>query len=233
VAVLVLTAACSTGRPATKAPATTSTVAALDGCVRADQARIVTLQRDGGQVAVVGRAPVGVVLSNQSDRDLCGWLPFARVLAARGFRVLLYDYGIAGDPRDDVAAAAAELRALGARRVLLLGASKGAKASLLAAARIRPLVAGVVSLSAEYTLGGIDVPAAAAGLRVPVLLVTARRDPYGSTEAAPDLYHALARAPARQLLVVDGDAHGEDLLSGPTAGRVQAAVLAFLQRHAR
>jgi pimeloyl-ACP methyl ester carboxylesterase len=110
------------------------------------------------------------------------------------------------------------------------GSTVRLRGSLVAAAGIRPPVAGVVSLSAERTLHGADVPTAAARLRVPVLLVTVREDPYGSADAAPDLYRALAHAPSRQLLVVGGDAHGEDLLSG---GRVQAAVLAFLRRHAR
>ncbi len=232
-AVLALTAACSTTRPgeppATTAAPTAST--ALDDCVGAGQARLLAMPH--GPAVVLGRGPAGVVLSNQSDRNLCGWLPFGRVLAARGFQVLLYDYGIAGDLYDDIGAAVNQLHRLGARRVVLLGASEGAKASLVAAGGIRPPVAGVVSLSAERTLRGADVPAAAAKLRVPVLLVTAREDPYGSADAAPDLYRALAHAPSRQLLVVDGDAHGEDLLSGASGRRVQAAVLGFLRRHTR
>jgi hypothetical protein len=232
-AVLALTAACSTtrpgGTPATTAPPTAST--ALDGCVGAGQARLLAMPH--GTAAVLGHGPAGVVLSNQSDRNLCGWLPFGRVLAARGFQVLLYDYGIAGDFGDDIGAAVDRLHRLGAGRVVLLGASEGAKASLVAAGGIRPPVAGVVSLSAERTLRGADVPAAAAKLRVPVLLVTAREDPYGSADAAPELYRALARAPSRQLLVVGGDAHGEDLLRGGSGRRVQAAVLGFLRRHAR
>jgi hypothetical protein len=84
-----------------------------------------------GPAAVLGRGPAGVVLSNQSDRNLCGWLPFGRVLAARGFQVLLYDYGIAGDLSDDIAAAVDQLHRFGARRVVLVGASEGAKASLV------------------------------------------------------------------------------------------------------
>jgi pimeloyl-ACP methyl ester carboxylesterase len=231
--VLALAAACTATPPgeprASSAPLAAST--ALDGCVGVGQARLVRLPH--GAVAVLGRGPAGVVLSNQSDRNLCGWLPFARVLAAMGFQALLYDYGIAGDERDDLAAAVAALRRLGAERVALLGASQGAKASLVAASGIRPPVAGVASLSAERTLHGTDVVPAAARLRVPVLLVTARDDPYGSADAAPDLYRAAARAPSRQLLVVDGDAHGEDLLSGPTGRRVRSAVLAFLRRTTR
>jgi len=124
-AVLALAAACSTTRPgeprATTAPPTAP--AALDDCVGAGQARLVAMPH--GPAAVLGRGPAGVVLSNQSDRNLCGWLPFGRVLAARGFQVLLYDYGIAGDLSDDIAAAVAKLHQLGARRVVLVGASQG------------------------------------------------------------------------------------------------------------
>jgi len=142
--------------PATTAAPATTTAAALDGCVQAGAAKLVPLSASN-QAAVLGSGPVGVVLSNQSDQNLCGWLPFGRTLAAHGFRVLLYDYGANPAPSLDVATAAGKLRALGARTVLLLGASEGAKASLIAAPQIRPAVAGVVSLSAERTERGVDV----------------------------------------------------------------------------
>ena len=96
-------------------PTTAARPAALDGCVRPGSAQLVDVG-GGRQVAVLGRGPVGVVLSNQSDQNLCGWLPFARTLAARGFRVLVYDYGITADPAGDVAKAAATLRELGCAR---------------------------------------------------------------------------------------------------------------------
>ena len=77
-------------------PATTPTTqsAALDGCVQPGSANLVDVG-GGSQAAVLGTGPVGVVLSNQSDQNLCGWLPFAETLASRGFRVLVYDYGTA------------------------------------------------------------------------------------------------------------------------------------------
>jgi hypothetical protein len=52
----------------------------------------------GSQAAVLGTGRLGVVLSNQSDQNLCGWLPFAKTLATRGFRALVYDYDTAADP---------------------------------------------------------------------------------------------------------------------------------------
>jgi hypothetical protein len=51
------------------------------------------------------QSKAGVVLANQSDRDLCSWLRFARSLSRAGFGVLLFDYSGA-DPQADVAAAA-------------------------------------------------------------------------------------------------------------------------------
>src|SRR5262249_21781593 len=35
---------------------------------------------------LIGRGPAGVVLAHQSQQTLCDWLPFARQLAAKGFR---------------------------------------------------------------------------------------------------------------------------------------------------
>jgi pimeloyl-ACP methyl ester carboxylesterase len=185
----------------------------------------------GGQVAVLGTGPVDVVLSNQSDQDPCAWLPFARTLAARGFRVLVYDYGITGDPAGDVAEATATLRQLGARTVLLLGASEGAKASLVAAAAIRPPVGGVVSLSAERTLRGQDVRPSAAELRVASLFLAARDDPYGAADATPQLYQAAAKASSRRLVLLPGDLHGTGLLTGPNGAKVRSMIIDFLVQH--
>jgi dienelactone hydrolase len=169
------------------------------------------------------------VLSNQSDQDLCAWLPFGRVLAAHGFRVLLHDY--LGAPADDIAAGAAKLRALGARTVLLVGASQGAKASLLAATTVRPPVAGVVGVSPERYLQGTDMVPVVARLRVPVLYLSARDDPYADGFPS-QLYQATTHAPSRKLTILPGAAHGTDLLKGSGGPRAQAMILEFLRGHA-
>jgi dienelactone hydrolase len=96
-----------------------------------------------------------------------------------------------------VVKAAAKLRQLGVRTVLLAGASQGAKASLMAAPAISPPVAGVVSLSAERTAQGQDVLPFAAKLIAPVLFITAQGDRYGATEATPQLYAAATKASSR------------------------------------
>jgi pimeloyl-ACP methyl ester carboxylesterase len=173
---------------------------------------------------VLGGGPLGVVLANQSDRDRTAWVPFARLLAARGYRVLAFDYGV-DSPESDVAAAAHALERLGVQRVVLVGASKGAKASLMAAAAPLPGVVGVVSLSAERTAGGRDVVPFARRLRLPTLFVTAKDDPWSKSDT-PLLERVASNTASRRLVVVPGNAHGIALT---TSARVERAVFAFLR----
>jgi hypothetical protein len=82
----------------------------LDGCVHGSATAKLVHFGSGGRLAGValGDGRAGVVFANQSDEDLCGWLPFARATAAQGLRVLAFDFG-SGAPQREVAAAAGEL----------------------------------------------------------------------------------------------------------------------------
>lgn len=174
-------------------------------------------------VVILGAGPVVVVLSNQSDEDMCSWLAFARKLVAAHFRVALWDYGGASPP-DELAAVTAAVRH-GSDRVILIGASKGAKTSLITARRLdADYLIGVVCLSAEATLNpDIDVAKAAAGLATPTLLITADDDPYGSAEALEPIRRGLAHA---RVLTVPGAKHGTALLDDAT---VTDRMLSFLR----
>jgi dienelactone hydrolase len=199
----------------------------LDGCVHGSATAKLVHFGSGGRLAGValGHGRAGVVFANQSDEDLCGWLPFARATAAQGLRVLAFDYG-SGAPQREVAAAAGELRRLGATRIVLVGASKGAKAAILAEAARPRLAMALVALSPERSLQGADVLPAAHRLRVPTLFVVSAHDPY-SAEDTPTLAHAASRAPAH-LVTVPGAAHGVDLVRDVSVATVGAAVLDFV-----
>jgi len=201
--------------------------AALDGCARTSADTRLVHFGSGGRLAgvVLGHGRTGVVLANQSDEDLCSWLPFARTTAAQGLRVLAFDYG-SGAPEREVAAAARELRRRGATRIVLVGASEGAKAAILAEAARPTLAAAVVALSPERFLRDTDVLPAARRLQVATLFATSTHDPY-SAQDTPTLARAAVHAPAR-LVTVPGDAHGVDLVRGPPAATVAAAALDFL-----
>jgi pimeloyl-ACP methyl ester carboxylesterase len=165
--------------------------------------------------SVLGSGATGVVLAHESPADLCGWLPYARVLSHAGFRVLLFDhrhFGLSESPSStgkagrfvrDLEGAVDELKREGAKRVFLMGASFGGVTSMVAGSRLGSKIAGVVSVSGETELanqyGGpqseLDAADAVPKLRVPVLIVSARGDGY------------LPPADARELLRRAGSSH--------------------------
>jgi dienelactone hydrolase len=174
----------------------------------------------------VGSGTRGVVFSNQSDNDLCAWVPLAKRLVRSGFRVALYDYSGAGAYPDTLAVAAA-LRHRGASRVALVGASEGAKSSIAAAARAH--AAAVVSISPERDLDGFgDVLPAARRLTAPVLYLYAKGDPLADLNA-PQLY-AATREKNKQVASFPGYDHGTALLTHPT---VPGLIERFLKRAVR
>jgi pimeloyl-ACP methyl ester carboxylesterase len=190
--------------------------------------------------AVLGQGRVGVVLAHGYPSSLCEWTTYAPVLARAGFRVLMFDFrgfglsrrGRTGDYLADIRGAAAELRRLGAERVVLMGSSFGATAVLSAAPTVRPPAAGVVSVSALLGLSGrvssFSPPASLAPrMRTPVLLMWAR----GDHRFRPREVRRFLRAvPVRDKAVAafPGDWHGVSLLQGvPAANRL---LMSFLRR---
>ncbi|CAA9491463.1 MAG: hypothetical protein AVDCRST_MAG12-2121 [uncultured Rubrobacteraceae bacterium] len=162
---------------------------------------------------VLGGGSEGVIFSNQTDTDLCEWLPLAEEMAGEERRALIYDYSYKPDAAKELAAAAAELERLGVDRVVLVGASKGAVGSLVAAATIEePSVAGVASLSSVGDFEGLDPREGAGRLDMPLLLM-ASRDDGGAAEVAREV---AKRAPSdeERVEVFGGYDHGTDLLSG-------------------
>jgi pimeloyl-ACP methyl ester carboxylesterase len=104
-------------------------------------------------IGIAGAGQQAVILSNESDEDLCSWLPLSRRLTALGYRAVLWDYA-GGEPAAELLALTRWVRRSGVSRIVLMGASEGAKASLVAAARLGHAVRGVVSLSAETARAG-------------------------------------------------------------------------------
>jgi pimeloyl-ACP methyl ester carboxylesterase len=232
-----------TASPPSSAGAPPTTAAVIDKpCLEAVEAtRVFRFPTADGATLVgltLGRGRTGLVLGHQLGSDLCEWLPQARSFARRGYQVLVFDFAGFGDSQpgpdgrvdSDVVAAAAELRRRGVDRVVLVGSSMGGTAVLSAATRIRPPVAGVVSLSGASGFGGVDAQGAMARLRVPVLFVVGADDQH-FTEQARLLYRA-ARSRDKRLLVVPGGGHGTGMVEfGDDAPRVLAAVRRFITDH--
>jgi len=181
----------------------------------------------------VGTGTTGVVLGHQYLSDHCEFIGVARDLARRGFRALTIDFrgngaSSGGDGRRldrDVAAAVAQLRSEGATRIKLVGASMGGTAVLAAAALIRPVVNGVVSLSGPAHYQRLDALRAVRQSRIPVRFLAARRDIRFASDARTLMKASKARDKA--ILIVPGARHGSSILDVPWAN---AHVQAFLAR---
>jgi alpha-beta hydrolase superfamily lysophospholipase len=195
-----------------------------------DRVRLVGLE--------LGKGRRGVVLAHELNGTLCNWLPFARLLVARGFHVLLFDARDAGksayvsfpqsDQLDrDVVGAGRELRRRGAGKLLLMGASAGGTAALAAAPKLGATVAGVAALSSPAEYVDMDAVAAVRRISAPSFFAVGEADSQ-FVAGVKQLYDAAAST-MKQLEVVDGStAHGTELLSGPNDGTaMRAKLLAF------
>src|SRR5262249_27772612 len=156
-------------------------------------------------------------------------------LAARGYLALPFDFRGYGESQSggarssrldlDVEAAAKEARALGARKVFLVGASMGGSAVLAAAAPTRPRRAGGVSVSGAADLvGALD---AARKLTVPVLYLAGRFDPQFASDARR-LYAGTA-ARDKKLDIIGRGEHGVQLVDASPKAR--SAIESFLRSH--
>ncbi len=237
----VLTGCNGTAQP--PAPATPSTTAGSPCRDASLRDKAVTFTNSlGGTLHgyVLGSGSTGVVLANELQMDACGWRVYAKQLADRGYRVLAFDFNsddIAGfvqgsTNHGDVAAAADFLRQRGVDTVVLLGASRGGTAVLVAATKIEPLVAGVISLSGPVSVAGTNALAAVPNLTVPVLYVVSDLDRPFSGDAQT-LFNATP-ASLGKLVVLEGLGHGQQypLNAASTSYRAMTSVDEFLAAHA-
>jgi pimeloyl-ACP methyl ester carboxylesterase len=153
-------------------------------------------------------------------------MPFARSLARRGYLTLPFDfrgYGKSQDPprgassrlAADVIAAAKKARSLGAKKVVVVGASMGGTAVVVAGANARTVITGVISVSGSRGFGRMNAEVAAHRLQVPVLYMAGDEDP-GFPEDAQVLYDATATTDKR-IEILDSGNHGVLLAAEPAA----------------
>ena len=201
-----------------------------------DRTRLIGLDLGVGQRAVVLAHQGG----GGAPGNLCAWMPYARHLVSRGYRVFAFDHRGRGSSAVapkldnyhrvdiDVVAAVRVVRARGTTSVILGGASLGGDAVLVAATRIRPPVQGVITFGAPTSYVRVDGLAAVRQLDVPLLFVSAENDASFADDAR-QLYEA-ARSSDKQLAIFPGAEHGAPLLRRPDA---RAAVDAWIDARSR
>jgi hypothetical protein len=185
--------------------------------------RATTSEGNSVGILLIGTGTGGVVLGPQDNGDICSWLPYAQELATR-YRVALFDWK---EPRPEVPLlAVAALRKAGARRVVLGGASYGGALALSEAHRVRPPINGVLSFGGELTLPGFDGRPGLRKWRGPLLQVGSVHDDFFDAHNAQQL-RALHPGP-ETVLMLPGDTHGIDMLSGPHQVQVRGTVDHYL-----
>jgi len=188
-----------------------------------------------------GKGTTAVILTHQSEGDLCDWLPYAKRLAARGYFVFPIDfrgYGfsdvpVAGPYRyaQDIAAATEALRKLGKRKIFVVGASMGGIAAVVAGANVSPPLAGVVSVSSPARYRGMDGVKAGPRLRAPLLYLAATADDNGGFDFSEDAEAMFAKTAAKdkRLELLPGAAHGIGLVASST--KAKSLIEGFLKTH--
>jgi alpha-beta hydrolase superfamily lysophospholipase len=188
----------------------------------------------------VGSGPVAVVLAHESPASLCGWLPYIPSLTAAGLRVLAFDFRGYGDSRvperapyraydRDLRAIVARVRADGARRVFLMGASYGGAVALTYAPRLT--LDGVISLSGETYLPSAKANAlvSAPRLHAPLLVVGSRHDRYLPVKDALALIRRVGSKDKRTAFY-PGGWHGWGIVeTAPYAPRARVLILAWIR----
>jgi hypothetical protein len=120
------------------------------------------------------------------------------------------------------------LRGKGAKKLLLMGASKGGTAVLTAAPELQPQRDAVVSLSAPTLYSGMNALGAVPKLTAPVLYMAAEYDEYFGDDAKT-LNRASTKAAEHKLIYVKGAGeHGVALLDSQEN---RATVRAFLKKY--
>jgi pimeloyl-ACP methyl ester carboxylesterase len=205
---------------------------------------------DGVRIAgrLFGDGLVGVVLGHQIDNDQSAWWDFAERLAADGYVALTINFrgycpdgagcsgdGGTGEAWRDLVAASDELRHRGAGRVVLIGASMGGTAAVVAASDARSAVDGVITLSAPADCCGMGADRSAIqAADMPMLFIAGRFD--GDAPASARRLGRFAGSQGEIVILASGE-HGTDLIGGLATPQVERRttdlILDFLDRVAR
>ncbi len=197
-----------------------------------------------GRLFGEGNGNVGVVLSHMRPADQSSWFDLAAELATKGYVALTFDFrgycpgGSAGCSEGDKDIAAIWQDVVGAvgylrseqavSAVVLIGASMGGTASLVATARAGLQPAAIITLSAPISIEGLTADAATLALTGPAakLFIAGDGDEFGAADAAQQMF-GLSPQPKR-VEILPANEHGTDLLASGQGDVVRHLILTEL-----
>ncbi len=223
------------------APPADSSVTTLHEDVTGSSFEVVSFTTEDG-LTLSGRLYGGgaraMLLSHMYPADQTSWDSEASLLAEQGYMALTFDfrgYGASEGEKEiqyldrDIKAAVQYLRQAGADEVVLVGASMGGTASLVAAAQLQSLssirIAGVATFSAPVEFEGLDASDSVPALEIPMLFVAAENDV--GADGARQLQ--TLSGDRGDLQILPGSDHGTELFLGEQAETAWRLLLDFAQ----
>ncbi len=210
----------------------------LLGSTLAAQEHVTLTTDDSAQIAadVYGSGSRGVVLAHGGRFTKESWKPQAQTLAAKGFRVLAFDFrgfGQSHGPGEkdmysapleqDVLAAVRYLREHGAKTVSLVGGSFGADAAAKAVVAATP---GEIS---RLVMLASDSDAPADKIHVPILEIVGRDDKNSDGPRLPHIEAWMARAhQPKKIIVLDTAEHAQFLFQTEFSQQIMQEIIRFL-----
>jgi pimeloyl-ACP methyl ester carboxylesterase len=193
---------------------------------------------DGGKICadVYGKGKRAVVLAHGGQFRKESWRPQAEVLAAKGFKVVAFDFrgfGCSTGPGDedmytapmakDVLAAVHYSKKHGAQTVFAIGGSFGGAATGDASIQSKTgEIDRIVFLGAAPNLPADQ-------LKSRTLFIVARDDANDDGARLPGIRAQYLKAPEpKELIVLDGNAHAQFLFHTDQANRVMDEIFRFL-----
>ncbi len=175
-----------------------------------------------------------IVCSHMWPSSKADWFDAAPWLAAHGFMILAYDFRGLSDSQGqpdffkldkDLIAAIAFVQSLGAKKIVLLGASGGGAITLQVAAEVK--VAAVITLSADY-FAAAPTQQEVLAITAPKLFVSSQHDAYIHDTLQ---IFTWAKQP-KELYLYPGSAHGTNLFETEYRQDVIERIIVFTDRYA-
>lgn len=234
-ALLTVLAGCGTSTSGSSAPSASPSVT--------PSVTAVTFAAADGVTAIGklhGAGTTAVVLSNMGDNDPSAWEGFAPNLTARGYTVLTFEYrypartpsftaAMARGAVDDLRGAIAFVRARGADRVVLIGASLGGMATAKVAGSESVNAAVIIAAPADLPEFGLRVQEAELRqMTGPSLFIASVDDPTVPVAETRRLFDAAPEP--KQWRTFASAAHGTLLLRTSVADEFRGLLVEFVTR---
>ncbi|MCA1839279.1 MAG: alpha/beta hydrolase family protein [Actinomycetota bacterium] len=209
----------------------------IPGCSKTSGGSAVSFRSQDGVLLegrTFGRLGRGVILAHMYPGDQSRWFGFAKDLSNLGFQVLTFNfrgYGHSQGTKDvplisrDVVGAVEFMHRSGVKKIVLIGASMGGTASLVAASQIQ--VQGVATLSAPERFMGLDAEPALTSVSAEKIFLAAQGDP-NSKDATSMLKGT--NDPGADIRLFPGADHGIDMLSGRSGEEVRKVLIDFIRK---